>query len=109
MARGSVALAWNKQAHRVRGMGQAVRPDQSMEQSARPEQEYFILAILSLRVKSRYTNMPVLHTNMQGQITPTVITTLLTHYTNRHHHLPVSTSRLTNHCHHVSESTLGPQ
>ena len=53
--------------------------------------------------------MPVLHTNMQGQITPTVITTLLTHYTNRHHHLPVSTSRLTNRWHHVSVSTLGPQ
>ena len=80
-------------------MGQAVRHDPAE----------VAIAIISLRVKLRYTNMPVLHTNMQGQITPTVITTLLTHYTNRHHQLPVSTSRLTNHCHHVSVSTLGPQ
>ena len=80
-----------------------------MGQAVRPDQVHGTLVTFSLSVKPRYTNIPVLQANIQGQITPTVITTLLTLYTNRHHHLPVSTSRLANRWHHVSVSTLGPQ
>ena len=71
--------AWDKQADltKARDKQSDVRLEQQSD--VRPEQVYVTLAIISLRVKSRYTNMPVLQTNVQGQITPTVITTLLTH------------------------------